>query len=108
MATGHLLTCPLVRLQAFAGLQAQPCIHEDSCIVLSTARRAANVFILHDIPDLRDGEGVKGGLRPGQQCLHQLANTSIQYHLRPHRSPQAAHSGQSSVLLLDSELCPLS
>jgi hypothetical protein len=49
----QVLTCPLGGLQAFAGLEGQTCILEDTPIVLPTARGAANVCLLHHIPNLQ-------------------------------------------------------
>lgn len=55
-----LLTCPLLGLQAFVRLEGQPRVLEDPGVVLAAARRAADVRLLHRVPDLR------GAARGGQ------------------------------------------
>ena len=84
-ASPCILTCPLLGLQALAGLESESCIREDASIVSSTAWGAANVRFLHHVPDLRGGVEAEG-----QKCRHPLASLSIQPHpIHPYSAPQA-------------------
>lgn len=106
MSTGHLLTCPLLGLQAFVGLEGQPRILEDPRVVLPAARRTANVRLLHYVPDLRVGTASRqADARPA--ALHPQAAHRPPAGPSSARPPGRPQRTSHSVLRLDSELCPL-
>lgn len=108
------LTGPLRRLQLFVGLEGQPRVREDPGVVLPAARRAADVRLLHHVPDLRGPEAVRcGPPAPGAHApalpLVLLPDPSQSRgpaggHEHPQRGPDQPHS---HCTLDFHPLCPL-